>query len=343
MVCGSFTDIKGKDGNRSRFVFILCCVLFYASIWSALSLTTYLRTSRRFVERVMPGDEELTMFVWLLGNMWLWAVPWFFSTASLGTFIEPGLMQHASAWMQRRASALIWRIATICVVDFGALEGFGRSSHLGTSAGWGPYQWMYLGGQIWPLPAAQWLACSGSECWEEPQNRQREEDAHTLLFCQSQNRVHWGVVVRHGRTRVVVLQPNRKRTRGSRLWASSKRTIQIVDIESGNSALSLEGDIDTGLAPVAEDIASEIESKVTGTRTCSSFSFTELWDRETFEMRYDVHSDAISKGASPQIFFYNIFSSRAFRFPLKGQSEKPVLVSNTSLIRSLSDPSSDLM
>lgn len=60
-------------------------------------------------------------------------------------------------------------------------------------------------------------------------------------------------------------------------------------------------------------------------------------------MRYDVHGDAFSRGASAQILFSDIFSSRAFRFSLEGQSANPVLVASTSLISSLSDPSLDLM
>ena len=49
----------------------------------------------------------------------------------------------------------------------------------------------------------------------------------------------------------------------------------MVEGESGNSALSLEGVMDTGLAPAADAIATEIEVEVTGTRTCSRFSLMD--------------------------------------------------------------------
>ena len=60
-------------------------------------------------------------------------------------------------------------------------------------------------------------------------------------------------------------------------------------------------------------------------------------------MRYDVHGDTFSRGASAQILFSDIFSSRAFKFPLEGQSVSHVLVASIFLIGSLSDPNIDLM
>ena len=65
-----------------------------------------------------------------------------------------------------------------------------------------------------------------------------------------------------------VRQPKRKSVRGRRLWTSGSLTIQVVDSVSGESALSLEGVTDTGVAPAAEVMASETDSEVTGASTC---------------------------------------------------------------------------
>ena len=63
---------------------------------------------------------------------------------------------------------------------------------------------------------------------------------------------------------MTVRQPNKKRTRGSRSGALEKRAIQDVDEVSGYLSLSCEGNITTGLTPVAVVNASDIAVVVTG-------------------------------------------------------------------------------
>lgn len=110
--------------------------------------------------------------------------------SSSGVVFVGGLIHPASAWLRRRASVLIRRMAATCDLVLGSLEDFGRRSQFMSSAGWGPWQWMHLGGHIWPFVAAHCLVWLCSECIVDPQIRHRGGDAHTRLLCHSQQREH---------------------------------------------------------------------------------------------------------------------------------------------------------
>lgn len=100
----------------------------------------------------------------------------------------------------------------------------------------------------------------------EPQSRQRGEDEHIRLSYHSQ-RVHWANSVRRGRSHVTVLQPKRKRNRGSLTLASEKRTIHIVSEELGDASISRDGVTEIGELPAAVVRASDTASTVTSLST----------------------------------------------------------------------------
>lgn len=94
-----------------------------------------LRTSKRLFDLavVVVGEGADLLAAVRIASCCV-SVPLVGVTLSGVVFVE-GLIHPASAWLRRRASVLIRRIAVTCDLVLGSLEGFGRSSQFVSSAG----------------------------------------------------------------------------------------------------------------------------------------------------------------------------------------------------------------